>query len=390
MSEPVLDGDTWLETGFPTPLTPLMAWGREVFEPVPDRKTLLKIAEEDGLNPVKRAGTWYVARKLEYKGLPKNLYFDDGRFRYRNPQTGERTRFPTETTKHEAIEAAIHLNARLAPRLDLIARVLGSPQFSEFTALWFERRADSSYSTRKQARSVQKNLDKAFDCSMIEVTLKDIASFLDSHTPSMQKHYRAALVEIYKIAMAKGIVSENLAERTERAKVTRKRPRLTMGQFHQIRAEAPEWLQIAMDFALYSLQRQGDILRLTYDDIDNGQIKLIQEKTRSPVSIAIGPKLAEVISRSRRSDTHSRFIVHKRNRNNPMRTQVSKSVLQHAWRTFAKEVADPYPTFHEIRSLGITMYRDMGLDPQKLAGHAKESMTNQYDQQIRYQEAGSL
>lgn len=389
MSEP-LDGDTWLETGFPTPLTPLMAWGRETFDPVPDRKTLLKIAEEDGLNPVKRGGTWYVARKFEYKDLPKNLYFDNGRFRYRNPQTGERTWFPTETTKHEAVEAAIQLNARLAPRLDLIAKVLGSPQFGTFSALWLDKRSGGRHSTLKQARSVCRNLDAAFDCSMIEVTLKDISDFLASHTPSMQKHYRAALVEIYKIAMSRGIVPDNLAEKTERAKVSRKRPRLTMEQFDHIRKVAPEWLQIAMDFALYSLQRQGDILRLTYDDIENGHIKLIQEKTLSPVKIAIGPKLAEVISRSRRSDTHSRFIVHKRNRNQPMKTQVSKSVLQHAWRTFATEVADPYPTFHEIRSLGITMYRDMGMDPQKLAGHASPVMTNEYDQEIRYQKAGSI
>jgi len=394
MSEPVLDGDTWLETGFPTPLTPLMAWGREIFEPVPDRKTLLKIAEEDGLNPVKRGGGWFVVRKQEYKDLPKNLYFDSdrGAFRYRNPQTGDRTWFPVETTKMQAVEAAIHLNSQLAPPIDLVSKVLGTPDFCEFSRIWLQRimESDKAKSTKKQYMSADRALTREFKGPITGITLKQIADFLNAQTPAMQKHYRAALVDIYRIAMARGVVADNLPEKTERVQATRKRPRLTMDQYRQIHAKADDWLQIAMDFGLYSLQRQGDILRLTYDDIDDGFIKLIQEKTKTPVSIAIGPKLAEVISRSRSSSVFSKFIVHRRNRNNPMKTQVTTNMLQNHFRVLAREVADPYPTFHEIRSLGITMYRDQGLDPQKLAGHADEAMTDSYDHEIRYEEAVTL
>ena len=37
------------------------------------------------------------------------------------------------------------------------------------------------------------------------------------------------------------------------------------------------------------------------------------------------------------------------------------------------------PTFHEIRALGIKQYKDSGIDPQELAGHSSEKMTNNYD-----------
>jgi hypothetical protein len=37
------------------------------------------------------------------------------------------------------------------------------------------------------------------------------------------------------------------------------------------------------------------------------------------------------------------------------------------------------PTFHEIRALGIKLYKDAGENPQGLAGHASEVMTKNYD-----------
>ena len=390
-----LCGDCWLETGSPgcgCTLVPLSVWGAKSFNPVPDRKTLLKIAEEDGLNPQKKGGKFYiVARKQEYKDLPKNLYFDGYRFRYRNPQTGERTWLPVGTTEHEAKAAAIAANAELDPPTDLLAKILGTPDFSKAADEWILRvsESDKAANTKKQYGAVHKVLCKTFAGPINAITLRGIADFLDTQKPSMRNFYRLALVNIYGIAVAKGWVDENLPERTEKPrKPKRERPRLTLSQFHEIRDKAPEWLVIAMDLALYSLQRQGDILRLTYDDVQDGYIHLIQQKTGAAIRIEVGPKLAEVISRSKRSNVHSKFIVHKRNKANPMKTSVSAFQLQSEWRKLQTE--KPYPTFHEIRSLGITMYRDKGIDPQGLAGHSTEGMTDSYDQEVRYQEVGTL
>ena len=36
------------------------------------------------------------------------------------------------------------------------------------------------------------------------------------------------------------------------------------------------------------------------------------------------------------------------------------------------------PSFHEIRSLGIKLYEDQGIDAQKLAGHTDRKMTDKY------------
>ena len=37
------------------------------------------------------------------------------------------------------------------------------------------------------------------------------------------------------------------------------------------------------------------------------------------------------------------------------------------------------PGFHQIRALGIKLYKDAGIDPQGLAGHASSVMTKNYD-----------
>lgn len=36
------------------------------------------------------------------------------------------------------------------------------------------------------------------------------------------------------------------------------------------------------------------------------------------------------------------------------------------------------PGFHEIRSLGIKLYEDQGIDAQTLAGHTTRAMTEKY------------
>jgi len=75
-----------------------------------------------------------------------------------------------------------------------------------------------------------------------------------------------------------------------------------------------------------------------------------------------------------------------------MNTFIRTRILQKYWQACAIQVFgdNPYPTFHEIKSPGVTMYRDQGLDAQKLAGHTTEAMTDQYDQAVRYEEAGTL
>jgi integrase len=39
---------------------------------------------------------------------------------------------------------------------------------------------------------------------------------------------------------------------------------------------------------------------------------------------------------------------------------------------------DARPGFHEIRSLGSKLYKDVGIDPQALLGHTSAKMTKHY------------
>ncbi len=160
-------------------------------------------------------------------------------------------------------------------------------------------------------------------------------------------------------------------------------------------ANSPTWLQNAMDLALITLQRRQDIVSMKFSDIKDGSIYVIQHKTQKYdtgyLRIELSPTLLELVSKYKDS-TISPYIIHR----NPDRkfkrpdmehwTQIKPEMVTRKFKDirdelpiFQKIPANQRPTFHEIRALGIKLYKDSGENPQELAGHASEEMTNNYD-----------
>ncbi len=367
--------------------TALRTWAEENFHPVPDPKTSLKIAEDWGLDTELVRGKWYIVKRE----LPKNLYLDGNRYRYKMPD-GSRPSMGSD--KEEAIQAAIELNTKLYGANPLVAKVMGSKSLRHYGDQWLARRKPNvKASTYKQSLSQVRLVCEGLPGPIFSISQSQIADFLDSQTDNQYAKLRKVLIELYRIAVAHGDIAENIPEKTLPApSFVRQRPRMSEGDFQAIYARAPEWLQIAMDFALLSLQREGDILAKRHDEIVNGQMPVIQQKTGKAIMIDVGPQLMEVVRRSMRTPVLSNYIVHKRNQMHPMETFVKQKHLQKVFLKVAREALgkQDIPTFHEIRSLGITMYRNQGLIAQDLAGHEDEKTTDGYDQEIRFTEARTL
>lgn len=111
------------------------------------------------------------------------------------------------------------------------------------------------------------------------------------------------------------------------------------------------------------------------------------------VRIRIDSEIQAVLDRARKSDVVSPFVIHrvpkkKFKYNLSIKdhwTEVPPDTVTDFFRD-ARKAANPYPKltakqlpgFHEIRALSIHLYKQMGKDPQSLAGHANPEMTQMY------------
>ncbi|WP_235654897.1 tyrosine-type recombinase/integrase, partial [Salmonella enterica] len=144
--------------------------------------------------------------------------------------------------------------------------------------------------------------------------------------------------------------------------------------------------------ALVTGQRLGDICNLKFSDIWDDMLHITQEKTGSKLAIPLNLKcdalnitLREVISQCRDAVV-SKYLVQYRHTTSQANRgdQVSANTLTTAFKKAREKCGIKWeqgtaPTFHEQRSLSERLYREQGLDTQKLLGHKSRKMTDRYN-----------
>ncbi len=236
------------------------------------------------------------------------------------------------------------------------------------------------------------------DMRLDEIQLSHISSFLNNRTPRMYNRYRSLLILLYKHAIDRGLVSENIPIRKLKAKEgTRRRMRLSKQLFIKIRDTAPVWLKNAMNLSLQTSQGRLEVANMKTTDISDGLLHVTRKKVESHehanIAIPVSGLLADAINDCN-DGIKSPFLVHKilRNRNEASlnkREHFTQVTPEQITREFTKivrsmpefqnlpEGVSP-PTFHEIRSLSIYLMEAQGYDAQKIACHSKREMTDHY------------
>lgn len=339
-------------------------------------------------------------RRPKNKALPPNLYPTNGgkSYIYRHPVEG--SWHGMGANRGQAVAAAKELNAMLLPENDLVNRVLGNVTVSQHIT-WFKENIYPEREYKAKTKGVyqaqfNKLIAKIGDKAVEEVSVHDLAGIMEEHSPRTSNQIRQVASDLFRAAISRGFRQDNPAEATLKRREKKARKRLTMDQFDAIRQRCEPWMQNAMDLALITLQRRSDIARMKFENVTDGKLYVIQEKTEKYdtgyLAITTGPKLKNII-RQCRDDMASPYLVHRR----PQRKVKDRAGMDH-WtqvkpemltRRFAEARDDTglfenvpeeqRPTFHEIRALGIKTYRDNKKNPQQLAGHASEQMTNNYD-----------
>jgi len=339
-------------------------------------------------------------RKPKNKSLPSNLYPANGgkSYMYRHPVTGKR--HGMGVSRLQAIAAAKELNAMLVPDNDIVAKVLGRVTISEHIAWFFKNIAperDYREGTLVTYRAQLNKLEAAMGGKPIEeVSVHDLAEMMESYSARTANQFRQVVSDLFRVSVSRGLRDDNPAQATLKRREKKARSRLTKEQYDAIRGCCYRWMQSAMDLALITLQRRNDIASLKFDDVRDGKLYVVQGKTEKYdtgyLAISVGPALTEIIKRCR-DDIASPYMVHRK----PERkikdregmdhwTQVAPDMITRAFGVarddcglFQGMDAKALPSFHEIRALGIKLYRDQGIDPQKLAGHSTAKMTSNYD-----------
>ncbi|BDP00760.1 integrase [Escherichia coli] len=335
-------------------------------------------------------------------------------WRYKHPITGKF--HALGTNEAEAIAIATEANTRLAEQrtrqiLAISDRIATSKGKAITTSTWLDRyqaiqndrlkSGDIKLNTYKQkAKPVSLLRERAGLKLISAVDVRDIAQLLDEYIaagqPRMAQVVRSVLIDVFKEAQHYGEVPPGynpaLATKQPRRKITRQRLSLEeWKKIFDIADASHRYMGNAMLLALVTGQRLGDISRMKFSDIWDDHLHVVQEKTGSKIAIplslrlnAINWSLRDVVARCR-DYAVSPYLVHFfRSTSQAERgAQVKSNTLTMNF-SKARDLAEinwgegSPATFHEQRSLSERLYKEQGLDTQKLLGHKTQQQTDRY------------
>lgn len=335
-------------------------------------------------------------------------------WRYKHPVTGKF--HSLGTNEAEAVAIATEANARLAEQhsrqiLAISDRIATNKGKSITTVTWLDRywkiqeerytSGDIKANTYKQkAKPVALLKERAGMKLISSVDVRDIAQILDEYVsegqPRMAQVIRSVLIDVFKEAQHYGEVPPGynpaLATKQPRRKITRQRLSLEEWQkIFEIANSNHQYMGNAMLLALVTGQRLGDISNMKFSDIWDDDLHVIQEKTGSKIAIplslrlnAINWCLRDVVARCR-DYAVSPYLVHffratsQAERGAQVKARTLTMNFSKARDLTGFDWGEGTPaTFHEQRSLSERLYKEQGIDTQKLLGHKTQQQTDRY------------
>lgn len=347
-----------------------------------------------------------VGRQRIVDQLPKYLYVRRGRYVWRNPSTG--VEYGLGRDRQAAIAEAESANAYLLGEARTLVNRLGTAPERTLGVLMDSyitevvAKPNTIYTLKTLRRAIQP-IEGAYvgataeDAADMTAQLRSIQkAYISADKHRMAQKFGSTMVQVFRHAAGMGWTSINPARELPRVTVKVKRSRLTWDDYQRIYAEAQKmepWVCIAMDLALVTLQRRGDVSRMRRDHIKDGYLHVEQEKTGAKIRIPLGLKLNvlgmsldDIRRRVSNSGIATRWLTHHASANGrakpgfPVHPQTIARAFAEARDAagIATEPGRKPASFHELRSLGIRLYQAQGYDPQVLAGHKDAATTAVY------------
>lgn len=271
--------------------------------------------------------------------------------------------------------AAIH--ARRSPAEGTVFTLISEfRQSAEFTRL--------APSTQKDYRRYLAMIETKFGGMPVEA-LSDRRARGDfkKWRDDLAKHPRAAdlawavLARVFSVALDRGKIAVNPCLKPGRLHKANRADRLwTEDLVRRASAAFPEHLKWVLELALWTGQRQGDLLRLTWKAIDEDaqQLVVYQRKTKRVVRIPIHRTLGNILGRiPKRSPT----IL-----TSSDKTPWTSNGFRASWGKACKAAGIRGVTFHDLRGSAITRLALSGATDAEIAtisGHSRAEVGRMMD-----------
>src|SRR3954454_9432275 len=176
----------------------------------------------------------------------------------------------------------------------------------------------------------------------------DFKTWRDSFaaTPRKADYAWTTLARIMSFAKDRGIIGNNPCERGGRLYVADRADKVWGEQeIAAVLNVAPDEIKLAMVLALWTGQRQGDLLRLPWSSYDSGQIRLRQSKTGRRIAMPAGSPLKALLDATER---HGPLIL-----TNSRRRPWTSDGFRTSWSKVCARAGVTGLTFHDLRGSAV-------------------------------------
>ena len=204
----------------------------------------------------------------------------------------------------------------------------------------------------------------------------EFVTFRDRYavTPRRADLMMAVLRRVLSYALDLELIERNPVEKVaELAEGTRRDNIWSDDEIARFKAKTPEHMTRALMLALWTGQRQGDLLRMTWGAYDGTHIRLRQSKTRRKVRVKVSEELKAILSVAKavndKRDVPAATI---------LTTEAGKpwrSGFKASWRKAVADAGIEGKTFHDLRGTFCTLAYRKGASFKEIAeasGHTEE------------------
>jgi integrase len=218
-----------------------------------------------------------------------------------------------------------------------------------------------------------------------DIQPKHVGQFLDVDKGKIQRN---RMVAVLSAVFTKCVGRWYVADRNPCTSVERNpsKPRdrnVTDAEFAAVYKLANPKVQVAMDLALLTGQRQGDLLRLKWKQVTDEGITFRQSKTGKRLMVTMSPALKAVLDRAKAFLPHlPREYVLRRRDGSKYTENGFRAMWQRTMRQYEAKGGERF-TFHDLRGKSGSDSASLQ-DAYERLGHTSISMTRRvYDRGIR-------
>lgn len=208
------------------------------------------------------------------------------------------------------------------------------------------------------------------------MTRNVVMTYRDSMADNPGKANNAIKImsRLYSFAIDRDMATVNPVSRVKKLKLGSYRP-WTLEEIEKFRTNAAPHMRVALSLALYTGQRQSDVLKMKWSQIKDGGIEVCQQKTGKELWIPLHKNLQVELDQLKRTSETILVTVNGNNYGN-------RDWFSAEWKKTSRKAALPEDcVFHGLRKTAAVFLAEAGCTNEQIkaiTGHTTESMVAYY------------